>query len=188
MSSAVTFPADGDISVRTKGINVDVKYAVGTTLDPYTGTYYLNDAELIGDVGAATRYLKQLLGAMVETGVSAQWTKIALALKGSPIPYVKLGFLPEAYQWETLRTEALASLKTSPDLQMMMASFAPEDALLVEHLLLADDPLNLQVLTDLKLSYQRKSVVEWLFPQMDTMLFMDLTDPEVLAQVKAYLS
>jgi len=184
----VTFPADGDISVRTKAINVDVKYAVGTTLDPYTGTYYLNDAELIGDVGAATRYLKQLLGAMVETGVSAQWTKIALALKGSPIPYVKLGFLPEAYQWETLRTEALASLKTSPDLQMMMASFAPEDALLVEHLLLADDPLNLQVLTDLKLSYQRKSVVEWLFPQMDTMLFMDLTDPEVLAQVKAYLS
>jgi 2'-5' RNA ligase len=188
VKSAIAFPDNGDISVRTKGINVDVKYAVGTTLDPYTGTYYLNDAEVIGDVGASARYLKQLMGAMTETGVSAGWSKLAVALKGLPTPYVQLGFLPEAYQWETLRTEALAALKTSPDLKAMMASFAPEDALLVEHLLLADDPLNLQVLTDLKLSYQRKSVVEWLFPHIDTLMFLDLTDPDVLAQVKAYLS
>jgi hypothetical protein len=188
VKSSVQFPDNGDISVRAKGINVDVKYAVGTTLDPYTGTYYLTDAEVIGDVGAATRYLKQLMGSMVETGVSAQWSKLVVALKGLPTPYVQLGFLPDTFHWETLRAEALSALKTSPDLKKMMASFKTEDALLVEHLLLADDPVNLQVLTDLKLTYQRKSVVEWLFPHMDTMLSLDLTDPDVLAQVKAYLS
>ena len=188
VKSTVLFPADGDISVRTRGINVDVKYAVGTTLDPYTGTYYLNDAEVTGDVGAAARYLRQLMGAMTETGMSAQWSKLAVALKGSPLPFVQLGFLPEAYHWESLRTEALAALKTSPDLKAMMASFEAEDALLVEHLLVADDPLNLQVLTDLKLTYQNKSVAEWLFPHMDTLMVMDLTNPDVVAQVKAYLS
>lgn len=175
---------DDLISVKARGINEGVKYAVGTVLDPFTGTYYLSQAELTGDATSAAKYLKRLYRALVEIGQSTGMDAVSLAVAGSLVPYVSMGFLPDGLRWNLLRTEALQR----PDLAGMLAALSEDDALLVRHLLMADDPMALQALVDLGLTYEGLAVAEWLFPEVSGTFSLDLTDDLALAQFREYLS
>jgi hypothetical protein len=184
----IQFISSGAIALHAKGTSLaDVAFALGTLLDPFTGTYYLTQAELkAGSPAKEVAFLKQMFLAILDTGLKSSAQSIAVGVAGNAAYYAKLGFLPDPLDWNTMRAYMVQELETT--LQPMMASLGPEDAALVLHLLQDASPSALSALVDLDLAYHGKSIGEWILAEVSGTWSLDLLDDVLVAQAKAYLS
>lgn len=184
---AIQFLNNGDISTTLRGVMGDAKYSVGTVLDPFTGRYYLEEAALLaGDIESEKVFLTHLFSGLIDVGESVGAKSLVLVVGvGDAVHYAKLGFLPSAADWQTIRANALEAMDGS--LKEMAASLSIDQKLLVDHILQNIDEHSLSVLADLEISYQGKSVGEWVLAEVTGQFQLDLTDTLVVAQAKEYL-
>lgn len=183
---SVQFLADGDIAMNANGTTGGVRYAISTILDPYTGTYYLSQADLVADLASGREYLKRLYMSLIETGQSVAAKSFVIAVNGDALTYVKLGFLPTASDWQMIRAKALDSLE-SGDLKELFVSLADDQKVLIQHLLMDMDEHVLSAIADLAIEYQGKSLGEWILAGVKGEFTLDLTDVLAAKQAMEYL-
>jgi hypothetical protein len=184
----ITFQANGDIGLNAKGIMGDVRYAVGTVLDPYTGTYYLSKAELMaGNVVSEQKFLRRLFTALITTGEKTAAESLVVQVAGDVVTYVKLGFLPDPGEWQSIRLHMMEVLE-APEGAALLATLPKDQQLLITHLLNDNDEHALGALVDLKIQVKGKSVGEWLLHNVTGEFSLDLTDDLAVTQAKAYLT
>jgi len=183
----ISFDEAGNIGVTVRGESPKgVEFKLGALLDPFTGIYYLTQADLLkGTPSAELAFLKQMFSAFIEMGQKSSATSLALGVAGNAPYYAKMGFLPDELEWDSLRTYALEWDTMIPT---VLASLDPEDALLVRHLLQDKSVGAMQALVELPLSYQGKTIGEWLFGEASGTWALDLTDDVMVQQALAYLS
>jgi 2'-5' RNA ligase len=187
-SNPVGFDQDGNIAFNSRGEVNGVEFKLGALLDPFTGIYYLTQADLAtGTPSAEAAFLKKMFSALIDMGESSPTaTAIAVGVAGNAAYYAKLGFLPDEIEWDTIRQFALDELETS--LQPMLESLAPEDQELVRHLLQDSSVGALSALVDLPFEYEGKTIGEWILEETSGTWELDLTDDAIIEQAKAYLS
>jgi 2'-5' RNA ligase/GNAT superfamily N-acetyltransferase len=186
-SNPITFDA-GTIGFNVRGADPrGVEFKLGAILDPFTGIYYLSQAQLIaGTPKAELAFMKNLFSSLIEMGIKSSATSIAVGVAGNAPYYARLGFLPDELEWDGLRKFALTEIEGS--LIDVMASFAPEDRLLIIHLLQDKSVGALSALVELPFRYKGKTIGEWLFGETTGTWALDLLDEMMVAQAKAYLS
>lgn len=182
-ANPIAFEPEG-IAFKARGESPSgVEFKLGALLDPFTGTYYLTQADLLaGSPKAELAFLKNLFSSLIDIGINSTATEVAVGVAGNAAYYAKLGFLPDELEWETLRTFALK------EAEPMLASLAPEDRLLVEHLLQDKSVSALSALIELPFMYEGQTVGEWLFGEATGTWALDLTDEVLVAQARAYLA
>jgi hypothetical protein len=185
----IQFDSSGQIALNARGVSAqDVKFKLGTILDPFTGQYYLSYADLLeGSPKKETAFLKNLFLSMIDVGLKSSATSVAVGVAGNAPYYAKLGFLPDSLEWSTIRKFALSELD-SGSLQEAVSSLATEDQLLVRHLLQDRSVTALSALVDLPFTYQGKTIGEWVLQNIAGTWALDLTDLDLVEQAKAYLS
>lgn len=184
----IKFMDNGDIGLNAKGIMGDVRYAVGTVLDPYSGTYYLSHAELMaGNVVSEQKFLRRLFTAMITTGEKTAAESLVVQVAGDVATYVKLGFLPDPGDWQAIRLQMLEKIE-SPDGAEVFATLSTDKQLLIKHLLNDNDEHALGALADLLAHVKGKTVGEWLMEGVTGEFSLDLTDQMAVGQAKAYLA
>ena len=177
----------GNIHLKMNGILKDVKYATGVTLDPYSGTLYLTQADLIeGTIGQEAAFMRRLLGGLIEGGDAMGATSFVVSVGEEAAAYVKMGFLPSQEEWDTIRERLLQSIADG-DLASVFAEMTTEDRLLVDHLLQSNDVENLIALAQLTAQPQGKTIIEWLLADVKGNFTLDLTNPMAIAQAQAYV-
>ena len=158
-ANPVQFDASGNIGIRAHGESLNgIEFKLGAILDPFTGIYYLSQAELLaGTPKAELAFLKNLFLEMINIGQKSTATSVAVGVAGNAAYYAKLGFLPDDLEWDSLRTVALSELETGA-LKPILASLSAEDALLVKQLLQDGSSSALSALVELPFKYQGKTV------------------------------
>jgi hypothetical protein len=182
--AALRFLSDGTVGINAKGVATDLKYAVSTVLDPYTGTYYLTQAEFkAGNTEAAQRFLAHLFPALADIGVSTAAHSLVVAVaQGEAEQYVQLGFLPDQDTWDQIRQAALDQW------EQVSAPLRSEDRLLIQHLLESNDPASLTALVDLQLQIQGQSVGDWVLAEAQGQFSLDLGNTDTLNYLKENLA
>lgn len=162
--NSIQFLKNGDIGMNAVGIMDDVKYSVGTILDPYTGTYYLTHADFVlGDVDAGRQFLGRLFQSLETIGKSSAAKVLIVAVAaGEAASYVRLGFLPSQQQWDQIRQQALAEMKNG-SLVQMAGSLSEDQLRLLENLLQDHDPSSAVVLVNLDVDYEGESIGDLIF-------------------------
>jgi hypothetical protein len=183
--SALQFLKNGDIGFKARGVSNGIRFATSTVLDPYTGTYYLTQADFqTGDVKAARKFLGQLFTSLVDIGTSAAAKELVVSVAAGEAPgYVQLGFVPKQDDWDAIRKAALADMENG-SLQDMAASLSEEDRLLLRHLLESNDPESIVALVDLDLSYEGETVGQRILNEVQGEFRLDLSNPNVLNYLK----
>ena len=186
-ANPITFEESGNIGFNVRGSTpAGVEFKLGAILDPFTGIYYLSQADLLaGSPKAELAFLKNLFTSLIDMSLKSSATSVALGVAGNAPYYAKLGFLPDELEWDTLRMYALEGDTMIPE---VLASLAPEDALLVKQLLQDKSPSAMSALVELPFTYQGKTIGEWLFGEAAGTWALDLTDEAMVAQARAYLS
>lgn len=184
----IQFDPSGNIGFNVKGSSPSgIEFKLGAILDPFTGTYYLSQADLLaGNPKAELVFLKNLFSSLIEMGLKSSATSVAVGVAGNAAYYAKLGFLPDELEWDSLRTFTMGELE-SDILKPMLASLTPLDRLLVEHLLQDKSVGALSALVELPFVYKGKTIGEWLFGKATGTWALDLTDEGLVAQAQAYL-
>lgn len=186
LKSALKFAENGEMAVNVRGIMGDVRYAVGTVLDPYSGTYYLTHADFMtGDLEPQAKAVKTILSTLMEIGQGAGLSSVAVSATGYAYTYTKLGFLPDTARWQVIRNEALDLL--DGELKMVFTQLPTDQQLLVRHLLEDLDEHALTALAELPIELEGKQIAERLLEDVSGTFFLDLTDPLAVDQAKAYL-
>lgn len=184
---SIQFKENGDIALNAKGTTGDVKYDIGTTLDPFTGTYYLNDADLVtGTVGAETKFLKSMLAGMLEIGQHSTATSLAVEVGTSAYEFSKLGFIPDIAAWHAMRSEIKSAMEVG-HLAEMYHSLDDQQKQTVQYLLLSNSEQSLATLMDLNITYQGKSIGAWIGEMVSGTFSIDLTDTLAMEQAYEYL-
>lgn len=185
----ITFDQSGDIGFKVNGETPSgVEFKLNAILEPFTGTYYLTQAELLaGNPKAEIVFLKTLFTNFIEMGLKSSATSLAIGVGGNAPYYAKLGFLPDDLEWDSLRLYAQGAME-SEALQPVLASLAAEDRLLVEHLLQDHSPWALSALVELPFKYEGRTIGEWLFADASGTWALDLTDELLIAQARAHLT
>jgi len=185
----VTFDADGDIGFKVNGETPSgVEFKLNAILEPFTGTYYLTQAELLaGNPKAELQFLKTLFMNFIEMGMKSSATSLAIGVAGNAPYYAQLGFLPDELEWDSLRLYAQGQLE-SEVLQPVLASLTAEDRLLVEHLLQDHSPWAMSALVELPFTYEGRTIGEWLFAEASGTWALDLTDDLLVAQARGHLA
>lgn len=186
-SRPIRFDESGAIGFNVRGASPQgVEFKLGAILDPFTGTYYLSQADLLaGNPKAEAVFLKGLFNALIEMGLKSTATSVAVGVAGNAAYYAKLGFLPDELEWDAIRLYALEGQTMIPE---VLASLAPADRLLVEHLLQDKSVSAMSALVELPFTYQNKTIGQWLFGEATGTWALDLTDDLLVAQAKAYLA
>ena len=185
---SVKFYPNGDIGARVRGVNGSVKYQIGTVLDPFTGTFYLSEAELVaGDAVGQAEFMQQLFSSMLEIGASSTATSVAVMVGTEGYHYAKLGFLPTMSGWQTIRLQALDAI-VEGDLVEMFQSLSAEHRVVLQGILQDSDEHIVAALVALQISYQGKSIGAWILEKASGSFALDLTDTLALDQARAYLT
>lgn len=186
---AIDVNDDGDISFQVKGSlgNTDETYDIRTFLDPYTGTFYVNQADFAaGDVSAASKFLAGVFNATIELGQDIGASQVVLEAGGAAYAYAKMGFLPDAGDWQTVRGDLMDRLEEG-DLKDVLASFNDDERHLILNLLNNNDESSLQVLIDLPLDYEGRPIGDLLLEGVNVPMHLDLTDDNAVARAKEFL-
>lgn len=188
-TTPVTFEESGNIALNARGqVDSGVAFKLGAILDPFTGIFYLTQADLLaGTPAAETKFLKNLFSALIETGLKSSATTVAVGVAGNAAYYAKLGFLPDELEWDVLRSYASMELETGV-LKPLLETLSVEDRLLVQHLLQDSSVSALSALVDLPFIYEGKTLGEWLLAETAGVWGLDLTDLTLVSQAKAYLT
>lgn len=185
-ANPVVFGPEG-IAFKARGETPSgVEFRLGALLDPFTGIYYLTKADLVtGSPKAELAFLKNLFSSLIQMGEKSSATSIAVGVAGNAPYLARLGFLPDDLEWDALRLYALEGETMIPE---VLASLAPEDALLVKQLLQDKSVSAMSALVELPFTYQGKTIGEWLFGEASGTWALDLTDDLLVKQAKAYLA
>ena len=184
----IQFDESGAIGFNVRGADPQgVEFKLGAILDPFTGIYYLTQAELVaGNPKAEVSFLKNMFSALIEMGLKSSATSVAVSVAGNAAYYAKLGFLPDELEWNALRSYVWTELETGA-LKPLLASLKAEDRLLVQHLLQDRSVSALSALVDLPFTYQGKTIGELILAEVGGTWGLDLLDDALVAQAKAYL-
>lgn len=181
---------DDLFNVKAKGVYGPGKFDMSVILDPYTGTVYRNYAELdkLGGVAAA-RFIKQLHTGLLEAGEVMAAKEVAVAATGSgAYVYAKLGAVPSAGDWGTLRFQMLEEIAPDGIHHAAFTSLPPKQQTIVTQILSQNHEDGMMALADLKVSVNGKPIAEVLLQDKSYTAYVDLTDPDKLAKLKALLS
>lgn len=184
----IQFLKNGDIAMKSKGILDSVKYSVGTVLDPYTGTYYLSQAEFVaGNPQAAKQFVGRLMNSLIDVGVStAAKSLVIYVAAGEAVNYIRLGFLPTQENWDTIRVDLLQEMK-SGSLEEMADSLTEDQYRLIQHILQNRDPESLSVLVDLDLEFEGDSIGDILLKNVSGNFSLNLADEDLVDQTRGNL-
>ncbi len=186
-ANSVQFDTAGNIALKARGEVAGVEFKLGALLDPFTGTYYLNYADLLaGTPQAEAKFLKRMFSELIGIGEASSTAKsLAVGVAGNAAYYAKIGFLPDDIDWDVIRYSTLESLETT--LQPLMATLSAEDQMLVRHLLQDKSVRALSTLVDLPFSYGGRTFGEWILGDVGGTWALDLLDDALMAQAKDYL-
>lgn len=177
---AIQFEQNGGIAFSLKGMDKSVKYAVGATIDPFTGVMYLTEGDfLVGQPGDEAAFLTSLLHGLIETGQASLAKTLVLKLDGNVIPYVKMGFLPTKPMWDQTRVWLLEQVE-SGDLSHVYHQLTDEQKLLLQHLLHDTNEQSFGVLADLAIDIEGKPLNAWLLENVGGEFAYALEGPKAI--------
>jgi 2'-5' RNA ligase len=188
-ATPIRFEEDGNIALKARGEDPKgVEFKLGALLDPFTGIFYLTQAELVaGTPKAELAFLKNLFTELINVGVKSSATELAVGVAGNAAYFAKLGFLPDEIDWDAIRLFAQAEIEEG-ELKAAVAALAPADQLLIRQLLQDKSPSALTALVELPFVYEGKTIGEWILGETSGTWALDLADEAMMAQAKAYLS
>lgn len=185
----IRFDDAGNIGLRAAGEDTNgVEFKLGAILDPFTGIFYLTQADLLaGTPKAELAFLKNLFKELIGSASKTTATELAVGVAGNAAYYAKLGFLPDDLEWDSIRLFAQTEVEKGT-LKAVVEALAPEDQLLVKNLLNDHSPSALSALVELPFYYEGRSIGEWILSEVGGTWALDLTDDVLVNQAKAYLS
>ncbi len=187
LSSNITVETDGTFGfsgeIEVGGAVVDVESAI----DPVTGKIFLDRLDIPeGDVAAQAQYVSDLLGGMVDQGMSIASNAIVLDSGKAGYDYAKMGFTPQASEWQALRLQLTDDLETGA-LKPVFESLRDDEKSVVLGILKSEDELGAVALADLPMEYEGKPIGEILLEKAEGSFYLDLTNPELVDRAKQYL-
>lgn len=188
-ATPIQFFQTGNIGVKAHGEATNgLEFKIGAILDPFTGIFYLSQAELAkGTPKAEVAFLRNLFRELINTGKKTTATSLAVGVAGNAAYYAKLGFLPDDLEWDALRKFSLNEIETGA-LKPVIESLAPLDQILVKDLLQDGSASALTALVELPFTYQGRTIGEWILAETTGTWGLDLMDDMLVNQAKAYLS
>ena len=183
----INFFENGDIGASASGVSQGAIVQIGTTLDPFSGRFYLDKADFVaGDVGAEARFLAKLLDAMVDIGGSLGVKSVFVEVSGDAVQYAKLGFLPSALSWQHIRQEAMDQIRDG-SLTDFYAQLSVDEQMLLTHILQSNDEAGANLLVNLPWTHEGKTVGEMILGGVSGTFSLNLTDQAAVTVAKAYL-
>lgn len=184
----INFMDNGDISTSIAGVSDGVKLDVGTTLDPYSGSMYVDSLDTIGDLSDASDKTGAVLGGLVEVGKSIGATSLTVDSGAQSDNYITMGFLPSPVAWQRIRMDASESLGLGGNLGEMYDSLTPDQQILLQQILADQNEEAAKVLIDMPWEFQGYTVGEWVFANVTGKMTLDLTNKDMVANALEYLS
>jgi hypothetical protein len=184
----IKFLEDGGIATDAVGTFEDAQVQVGTIFDPYSGRFYLDHADFVaGDTGAEAKFLSKLLGGMIDVGGSIGASSVTINVAENAGAYVKLGFLPSSFAWDSLRIKWLDSINTAGILFPIYRSMSDAQRQLLIDILEDDGPDAATALINLNFKVGDKSIGEWMFEGITGTFSMDLSSPLAVSAAQELL-
>jgi hypothetical protein len=184
---AIQFEKNGNLTTALKGVSKDVKYAVGTTFDPYSGTYYLTEADLLtGDLNSQKKFMKHLFNGTISTGQSLGAKSLVMHVpKGSAKFFLKAGFLPSMQDWLDAIDNFRTIMQVNQTVNDLWSGLPPDKETLLDQLFQNDKDREViaaifDMLTD------ETGLTEALFGHMSGDFTLDLTDSAAVAQAAQF--
>jgi DNA topoisomerase IB/N-acetylglutamate synthase-like GNAT family acetyltransferase len=176
----------GSISFVAAGDLGDGTYDLQSVFDPFTGTLYLTDADFTTtDPQVVAEFISRVFDGMIDTGMSAGATALAIDVGDSAYEYAKMGFRPDPGDWEDIRGNAMDALQ-SGDLQEVFDSLDDDQKNQVLNTLNNPDEHAVQDLANLPIEFQGQSVGELILQSVSGQFTLDLTDDDAVEQAKSY--
>jgi hypothetical protein len=122
---------------------------------------------------------------VLDTGLSIGADELVVASGTAAYEYARMGFLPDAGDWQTIRSQAMDDLEGK--YADMLSSFDDDQQQVIMNLLNNNDEHSLQALIDLPMEYEGRSVGEILLEGADIDMHLDLTDEDTVARMQEYL-
>lgn len=185
--SVLKFMKNGDVGVTASGAADDITAQIGTTYDPFSGKFYLDDASFVaGDTGAESAFLTKLYGGLISTGQSVGASSLAVQVAEGAVTYLKMGFLPSSYDWQNIRLDIKEQLDGS--LSGFWNSLDDDQKQTLMTLLNSNDEASANVIANLGWVYDGQTVGDLLLGDVKGKFSLDLTDENAVQAAKEYLS
>jgi hypothetical protein len=123
---------------------------------------------------------------MIDTGMSAGATALAIDVGDSAFEYAKMGFRPDPSDCEDMRGDAMDSLQDG-DLKQVFDSLDADQKNQVLNVLNNPDEHAVQDLANLSIEFQGQPVGELILQTVSGQFMLDLTDDDAVEQAKGYL-
>ena len=185
VDKALDILSGGSFGFRATGILEDGTFDLETVLDPFTRTVYLEGADLTGDPEQAAQFMRRVFNGMIDTGMSAGMSALAVDVGDGAYDYLQMGFLPKADDWEDFRQQSIDALQDG-SLKDVFDSLNADDKDELLNILSNPDEHALNDLLAKDWQYDGQAVGEILLQDLHGQFVLDLTDDDAVAQAKEY--
>ena len=187
---------DSTVSVSPDGtINFDTSTTVGSgpadiqqVLDPYTGKLYLSQLDFqSADTADQAAFVAGLLDRMITKASDLGADKVVVGAGADAYSFAKMGFVPDAYDWQTIRLDAMDALQGG-ELETVLKAMTDEEQATVLNLLSDSDEAALTKLVDLPIEVEGKSIGEWILDGVEANFELDVANEEAVSKAMEYLN